>query len=119
VRFTGWVENADLEGLYGLASCFAYPTLREGFGLPVLEAMQRGTPVVCSNTSSLPELVGDAAVTFDPTDTSAIAAAIQKVLANPEFAAEMIVRGHMQVKPFSWRRAAEQTIESYRKAVDG
>lgn len=117
VRFTGWVEAPDLEGLYGLAACFAYPTLREGFGLPVLEAMQRGTPVVCSNTSSLPELIGDAAVTFDPTDTHAIAEAIQHVLGDPARAADLVARGHEQVKPFTWRRAAEQTIESYERAL--
>ena len=117
VRFTGWVEGQDLEGLYGLATCFAYPTLREGFGLLVLEEMQRGTPVVCSNTSSLPELAGDAALTCDPEDVDAIAAAISSVLDDPRLAEDLVRRGREQVKPFTWRAAAEATIESYRRAV--
>lgn len=116
VRFTGWVEDEELEGLYRLATCFAYPTLREGFGMPVLEAMQRGTPVVCSNTTSLPEIVGDAAITFDPLDTAAIGDAIKQVLTDPKLAEDLVTRGHAQVKPFTWLATAEATVGSYRQA---
>lgn len=118
VRFTGWVEDEDLEGLYRLAACFAYPTLYEGFGMPVLEAMQRGTPVVCSNTTSLPEVAGDAALTFDPLDVDAIGAAISRVLADPVLAADLVARGHERVKQFTWRATAEATIRSYERAWD-
>ncbi|MBK5230039.1 MAG: glycosyltransferase family 4 protein [Thermoleophilia bacterium] len=118
VRFTGWVEDEDLEGLYRLAACFAYPTLYEGFGMPVLEAMQRGTPVVCSNTTSLPEVAGDAALTFDPLDVDAIGAAINRVLADPSLAADLVARGHERVKQFTWRATAEATIRSYERAWD-
>jgi glycosyltransferase involved in cell wall biosynthesis len=116
VHFTGWVEKEDLEGLYRLAACFAYPTLREGFGMPVLEAMQRGTPVVCSNTTSLPEIVGDAAVTFDPLDAAAIGGAIKRVLTDPALAQDLVARGHAQVKPFTWLATAEATVGCYRQA---
>ncbi len=74
VRWLGWTADADLEGLYALAARFVFPSLYEGFGLPVLEAMQRGVPVACSDRSSLPEVAGDAALLFDPDDPRAIAA---------------------------------------------
>lgn len=115
-RFTGWVENEDLEGLYRLAACFAYPTLHEGFGMPVLEAMRRGTPVVCSNSTSLPEIVGDAAIMFDPHDTAAIGEAIRRVLTDSALAADLVERGHKQVRPFTWRATAEATVRSYEQA---
>ncbi len=118
VRFTGWVKKADLEGLYALATCFAYPTLREGFGLPVLEAMARGVPVACSNTSSVPEVAGDAAELFDPLDTTAIGDAVARVLDDPEFRAQLIERGHARAAEFTWARSADATIASYRAAVE-
>ena len=74
VRICGWLSANDLEGLYEAATCFVYPSLQEGFGLPVLEAMRRGTPVACSNTSSMPEVGGEAVLYFDPTDTASISA---------------------------------------------
>ncbi len=117
VRFTGWVANEDLEGLYVVADVFAYPTLREGFGMPVLEAMARGTAVVCSNTSSVPEVAGDAAVTFDPTDTSAIGAAIDRVLSDTALAEDLRRRGLERVKDFTWTASARATVGSYRRAV--
>ena len=73
VRLLGWVDDATLDGLYRAADCFVFPSLAEGFGLPVLEAMLRGAPVACSNATSLPEVVGDAALLFDPLDVDAIA----------------------------------------------
>lgn len=119
VRFTGWVDNEDLEGLYTVADVFAYPTLREGFGMPVLEAMARGTAVVCSNTSSVPEVVGDAAVMFDPTDTSAIGAAIRRVLDDDTLAHDLRQRGLARVKDFTWTASARATVDSYRRALGG
>ena len=80
VRITGWLSDADLEGLYRLAAGFVYPSLHEGFGMPVLEAMRRGTPVACADATSLPEVVGDAALLFDPYDVDAIADAARRLL---------------------------------------
>ena len=80
VRLLDWVSGPELEGLYALADVFVFPSLHEGFGLPVLEAMRRGVPVACSNASSLPEVAGDAALLFDPEDAGAISAAIERVL---------------------------------------
>lgn len=119
VRFTGWLSDEDLEGLYALANCFAYPTLREGFGLPVLEAMARGVPVACSNTSSLPEVAGDAAVTFDPQDESAIAQAVDRVLSDSALSMDLIRRGRRRAEQFTWRSSAEATLVSYDTARSG
>jgi glycosyltransferase involved in cell wall biosynthesis len=117
VRFTGWIEQDELEGLYSAAELFVYPTLREGFGLPVLEAMERGVPVACSNTSSLPEVAGDAAELFDPTDIDAIGEAVARILESSELRESLIARGHAQAAGFTWQRSATETIESYRAAI--
>ncbi|MGH2958448.1 MAG: glycosyltransferase family 4 protein, partial [Solirubrobacterales bacterium] len=117
VRFTGWIEQDELEGLYAAAEVFAYPTLREGFGLPVLEAMERGVPVACSNTTSLPEVAGDAAELFDPTDVDAIGSAIARILDSSELRESLIARGRAQASLFTWQRSATETIESYRAAM--
>ena len=106
-----------LEGLYRIARCFVYPTLREGFGLPVLEAMQRGTPVACSNTSSVREVAGEAAVTFDPTDTSAISATTAALLEDDELRAKLIPLGKARAAEFTWQRTAAETIAAYRAAT--
>ena len=94
VVLTGWIDAADLEGLYALAACCAYPSLHEGFGLPVLEAMARGVPLACSDATALPEVAGDAAELFDPRDSSAVAAAVARLLDDPAHAAELVGRGH-------------------------
>jgi glycosyltransferase involved in cell wall biosynthesis len=117
VRFLGWVDASTLEGLYAAASCFVFPSLYEGFGLPVLEAMARRAPVACSNTSSLPEVAGDAALLFDPEDPDAITTAIGRLLDDGALADELRERGRRQVERFSWRRSAEATIASYRRAL--
>lgn len=117
VTFTGWVEKSDLEGLYALADVFAYPTLREGFGLPVLEAMARGVPVACSNTSSVPEVAGDAAILFDPTSTVEIGESVAQVLADGGLREQLIGRGRSRAAEFTWARSADSTIASYRAAV--
>jgi glycosyltransferase involved in cell wall biosynthesis len=117
VVFPGWVGGGDLEGLYRAASCFAFPSLREGFGLPVLEAMRRGVPVACSNTSAMPEVAGDAALTFDPSRPDDIAAAVTRLLCDPALSADIAERGRQRAGLFSWRRAAEQTLASYERAL--
>lgn len=117
VRFLGWVSAAQLEGLYAAAACFVFPSLYEGFGLPVLEAMARGTPVACSNTSSLPEVAGDAALLFDPEDTTAIAGAVRRLLLDRVLADDLRERGQRQAERFSWERSAAATLASYRRAL--
>lgn len=103
-----------LATLYQNAACMIYPSLYEGFGIPPLEAMEQNCPVVCSNTSSLPEVVGDAAETCDPSDPDAIRAALSAVLFSPERAEELRERGKQRVKLFGWDRCAEQTAAAYR-----
>jgi len=114
---TGPVSDSDLALLYNGCNLFVFPSLYEGFGLPPLEAMACGAPVVCSNASSLPEVVGDAALLVNPLETQALADAIRKVLANVGLRAEMRAKGLLQAQKFSWKRNAEQTMEIYRKVV--
>ncbi|HEV2814007.1 MAG TPA: glycosyltransferase family 1 protein [Solirubrobacteraceae bacterium] len=114
VVFTGWVDDADLEGLYRLATCAVYPSLFEGFGMPALEAMARGVPLACSNATSLPEVTRDAAELFDPRDVGAMREAIRRVLTRPP---ELVARGRERVKEFTWERCAEGVWEIYEKAA--
>ncbi len=114
VRFTGYVADADLPALYAGATAFLFPSLYEGFGLPPLEAMACGTPVLCSNTSSLPEVVDDAALTVDPTDTDAIREALRRILQAADLRAELRSRGLKRAARFSWDRAARETLNVYR-----
>jgi len=111
------VAEADLPALYSGATLFVFPSLYEGFGLPVLEAMACGTPVVCSNTSSLPEIVGEAALTFDPLDVTEMAAKIEEVLHNEALREEMREKGLRQAAKFSWERTAQETLEVYREVT--
>lgn len=115
IRWLGRVPDSDLPALYTGAIAFVFPSLYEGFGLPVLEAMACGTPVACSNSSSLPEVSGDAAVAFDPTSVRAIADGLAGVLASADLRAELRERGLRQATRFSWERAARETIEAYRR----
>jgi alpha-1,3-rhamnosyl/mannosyltransferase len=112
-----WLSDADLEGLYALAACFVLPSLMEGFGLPILEAMRRDVPVACSNVSSLPEVAGDAAELFDPHDPQAIRAAIARILGDPEHAARLVQRGRQRCRQFTWDATARATLDSYRRAI--
>lgn len=116
VRFPGWVSDSQLEGLYRWAACFAFPSLREGFGMPVLEAMRRGLPVACSNASAVPEVAGDAALYFDPRSPSAIAEAIVRILDDDELAKRLAAAGLERAALFTWTRAAEETLASYERA---
>jgi glycosyltransferase involved in cell wall biosynthesis len=113
--FTGWVDDADLEGLYALATCAVYPSLFEGFGMPPLEAMARGVPLACSNATSLPEVTGDAAVLFDPRDVTAMRAAIRRVLDDPP--PGLVERGRARAQQFTWERCARGVWEIYEKAA--
>lgn len=110
VRVLDYVPDEDLAGLYSGAAAFVFPSLYEGFGFPVLEAMACGVPVICSNTSSLPEVAGQAAVLVDPLDPQAIAAAIEQVLADASLRDRLIGQGYEQIQKFSWAAAARETL---------
>lgn len=114
VRFFGFVSDDMLAILYRLATVFVFPSLYEGFGLPPLEAMAAGAPVITSNVSSLPEVVGDAAVLIDPLDASAIAGAMARVIGDPALRADLVRRGHERVKAFSWERSVSRVQQVYR-----
>ncbi|MFQ3568063.1 MAG: glycosyltransferase family 1 protein [Aggregatilineales bacterium] len=113
VHFTGFADDADLPALYSAAACVAVPSLYEGFGLPVLEAMACGTPVVTSNVSSLPEVAGDAALTVPPTDLDALTSALERLLDDESLRSALIGRGLERIKFFTWERAAQQLLEIY------
>ena len=117
VRFPAWVSGAELEGLWGLARAFVFPSLYEGFGLPVLEAMARGVPVACSNASSLPEVAGQAALMFDPHDEEQIAQALRRLLADGELRERLRALGLARARQFTWQRTARLTLASYRRAL--
>jgi glycosyltransferase involved in cell wall biosynthesis len=117
VIFPGFIPDADLPAVYAGAQVLAFPSEFEGFGLPVLEAMACGTPAVCSNTSSLPEVTGDAALLIDPVDVDALTDALRRVLNDPALAANLRSRGLAQAARFSWARAAEETLAVYRRVM--
>ena len=117
VRGLGSVDPGELDGLYALAWCVALPTLYEGFGLPVLEAMVRGVPVACSDLPVLREVAGPAAIYFDPRAPAEIAAAIARLLVSAAFASSLRKLGETRAAGFSWAVAAEATLESYRRAL--
>jgi glycosyltransferase involved in cell wall biosynthesis len=117
VRLPPYADAAELEALYALCSVAAVPSLVEGFGLPVLEAMQRGTPVACARISSLPEVAGDAARYFDPYDEDDISAALIDVIGDPILRARLAEAGRAQAAQFTWRRTAELTVATWERAV--
>lgn len=118
VFFTGYIDDEDLSGIYSGATAFVYPSYYEGFGLPLLEAMQCGVPVISSNTSSMPEVVEDAGILLPPDDEEGIAASIMKLIEDPELRHELSQRSIQQSKKFSWEKCVEETIGIYRKAMD-
>jgi glycosyltransferase involved in cell wall biosynthesis len=118
VRFFGFVPESTLAVLYRLATAFVFPSLYEGFGLPPLEAMASGTPVVTSNVSSLPEVVGDAAVLIDPYDAAAIAQGVRDVLTDEALRETLVARGLERAKAFSWETSVKRVREIYGEVAD-
>ncbi|MFN0109576.1 MAG: glycosyltransferase family 4 protein [Blastocatellia bacterium] len=116
---TGYVSDEDLPKLYRQATAFVYPSLFEGFGLPPVEAMACGTPVVTSNVSSLPEVTGEAALLIDPLDQSAIESALLEIMNDQSLRARLKKQGIEQAKKFTWREAAEKTLQLYRESYEG
>jgi glycosyltransferase involved in cell wall biosynthesis len=116
VFFLDYVEAADLEGLYSSASCFAFASINEGFGIPLLEAMRRGTPVACSRASAMPEVAGDAARYFDPLKVQDIADAVLELLDDPGLATRLAELGRAREATFTWEATAQGTLESYERA---
>jgi glycosyltransferase involved in cell wall biosynthesis len=116
VAFPEYVAPADLEGLYALARCFVFASLNEGFGIPVLEAMRRGVPVVCSRASALPEVAGEAAHYFDPRSVEDIARALRDVLSDRGLAERLVALGRERQAAFTWEATARGTLASYARA---
>jgi glycosyltransferase involved in cell wall biosynthesis len=119
VRFPGWVDQGDLEALYRIAACLLFPSMREGFGLPVLEAMARGLPVISARASAMPEVAGDAALYFDPLSSDDLARNVDRLLGEHELAARLRDAGRQRARTFTWERAAEQTLAVYERALRG
>jgi glycosyltransferase involved in cell wall biosynthesis len=118
IHFADHLPVDDLAALYRGATAFAYPSLYEGFGLPVLEAMSAGVPVLTSRVSSLPEVVGDAALLVDPLEVDAIAAGLQRLLQEEELRLRLSTAGRARSAQFTWSEAARRTLETYRRAID-
>lgn len=118
VRLLGRCSDQELESLYALASCMLLPTLHEGFGLPVIEAMARSVPVLCSDIPVLREVAGQAAGYFDPREPADIAAKLRELLGDEPLASRMRERGRVRAAAFSWSAAARGTLASYRRAID-
>lgn len=117
VLMPGYVRETEKPMWYNAATCFCYPSLYEGFGLPPLEAMACGIPVVTSDRSSLPEVVGDAAQMVSPLDIEALTAALHRLIADPSLCAEYAQRGRTQAKRFSWEQAARETVQTYHQSL--
>jgi glycosyltransferase involved in cell wall biosynthesis len=115
--FTGYVAERDLPGLYSGAICFVYPSYFEGFGLPVVEAMQCGVPVIAGNRTSLPEVVGEAGLLFDPFDTQALVKALTQVIDDSEYRAVLRSKGLERARNFNWKTTAQLTLGVYERAA--
>lgn len=113
VRFIGFADEADLPALYRGAVCLAFPSLYEGFGLPILEAMGCGTPVITANVSSLPEVAGDAALMVDPYDLDALTNAIRKIIDDEQLRQQLIQKGYERIKQFTWEASARHLLQIY------
>jgi len=119
VRFPENLPDEDLVALYNAASLFVLPSFYEGFGLPVLEAMACGAPVICSDRGSLPEVAGDAALLINPDDPAGLADALERVLEDDRFRAQMRERGWANVRRFSWAKTAKETLNIYKQVIKG
>ncbi|MDO8914929.1 MAG: glycosyltransferase family 1 protein, partial [Coriobacteriia bacterium] len=117
VAFTGRVSDPELRALYAHAAAFAFPSTYEGYGLPPLEAMALGAPVVCSSAASLPEVVDDAAILFEPGDAADLAASLERVFADSLLARDLRARGRAHAANFTWASAAEATVVVYREVT--
>jgi alpha-1,3-rhamnosyl/mannosyltransferase len=117
VILTGYVDHHDLLALYAACTAFVYPSLYEGFGLPILEGMAAGAPVITSNVSAMPEVAGDAALLIDPNSVDELAAAMQHVLEDQHLAADLSKRGQARARDFTWARTAAQTLDVYRRVL--
>lgn len=118
VHFTGYVEDADLPALYSAAEAFVFPSLYEGFGIPPLEAMSCGTPTLTANTSSLPEVVGGAALTVNPYDVAALASGLDRILSDTQLRMRLRVEGPLRAASFTWAAAARQTVDAYKQLLN-
>ena len=118
IIFTGYIPEKDLPSLYNSAELFVYPSFYEGFGLPPLEAMACGTPVITSNTSSLPEVVGNAGIMVDPNNVNQLADAMYKVLTDDNLRRDMIKKGLKRAKMFSWKKTAKETLKVYEEVYN-
>ncbi len=119
VVFPGYVDAAHLAALYSGADALVFPSLYEGFGFPVLEAMRCRTPVVCANTSSLPEVAGAAALLVDPLDTAGLTAALDRITTDVDLRTTLIEKGEVQAARFTWEQAARQTLDILEEAGRG
>jgi glycosyltransferase involved in cell wall biosynthesis len=119
VRFLGRVSELELITLYSMADVFAFPSFFEGFGIPPLEAMACGAPVITSNTSSLPEVVGDAALQVDPHDMDALSNAIQRLLDDEGLREDLRQKGYEQIKHYTWAASARKMLTIYQKLYNG
>ncbi len=119
VILTGYVPQSDLPALYSGSICFVYPSYFEGFGLPPLEAMKCGAPVIAGNRTSLPEVVGDAGILVDPYDVNAIAAAIERLIDDPDYRQQLRVKGLARSSVFDWNETARRTLDVYEQVVGG
>lgn len=117
IVFTDFVEDAQLNWLYAHAAAYIFPSLMEGFGLPGLEAMSHGTPVISSNATCLPEIYGTAAHYFDPMDVNDMTRAITEVLGNNKLRQKLSISGYEQIKKYSWSKMAQQTVEIYKNVL--
>jgi len=119
VLFTGYLSDEDLPKVLAHARVFVFPSLYEGFGLPILEAMQAGVPVASSNAASLPEVCGDAALLFDPRSPAALRSVLERLLTDRDLCAELIAKGYANLERFSWKFTAEGTLQVYRQVLSG
>lgn len=117
VRFTGYLSNAGVRNHYAHADAFIFPSLAEGFGIPILEAFYFETPLLAARTTSIPEVAGDAALYFDPSDARDIAEAIVRFYAEPDLGASLVARGRERMRQFSWAKAAAETVGVYRECL--